>query len=254
MKINLNADIGEGYGKWKMGDDESLLKVINSANIACGKHAGDENIMRNIISFCIKQNVSIGAHPGFSDIEGFGRRRINLSSKEVENLIAYQTGSLIGISHLEGGEVSHIKPHGALNNMACEDYDLACAIINGFIAINKNLILLAPVKSQLEKAGINLGVNTICEGFADRTYMSDGSLSPRSMKNSVKFDLKDTIDQAIALANGDYILTIEGEKIKLKVDSICIHGDKKEALDQSNLIRKSLLKNNFQLVSLPNLG
>ena len=253
MKINLNADIGEGYGRWEMGDDESLLKVINSANIACGKHAGDENIMRNIIYSCVKKNVSIGAHPGFSDLEGFGRRRINLSKKEVENLIAYQTGSLIGISHLEGAKVSHIKPHGALNNMACEDYDLSCAIIKGFMSIDKNLILLAPVKSQLEKAGKSLGIKTVREGFADRTYLSNGSLSPRTMKNSVKLDLNETLNQAIALANGDYITTMEGVKIKLNIESICIHGDKKEALDQSNLIKNSLLKNNFKLVSLPNL-
>ena len=149
--------------------------------------------------------------------------------------------------------MSHIKPHGALNNMACEDYDLSCAIIKGFMAIDKNLILLAPVKSQLEKAGKSLGIKTIREGFADRTYLSNGSLSPRTMKNSVKLDLNETLNQAIALANGDYITTMEGVKIKLNIESICIHGDKKEALDQSNLIKNSLLKNNFKLVSLPNL-
>ena len=250
LKINLNADIAEGYGHWNIGNDEALLNKINTANIACGKHAGDENIMRKITNLCIKKNVDIGAHPGFSDLEGFGRRKINLSERQIENLIAYQIGALLGITLTEGCILTHVKPHGALNNMACKDISIANSIIRGFKAIDKNLFLLAPTNSMLIKAGLNNGIKVIEEGFADRSYMSDGSLSPRSMKGSVITDTKETISQAMALARGEPIQTLDGNKIVLPIKSICIHGDNNQSLKRASLIKKELIRNDFKLVSL----
>ena len=250
LKINLNADVAEGYGRWTMGNDKEIINEINSANIACGKHAGDENIMNNVIKLCVQNNVDIGVHPGFSDIEGFGRRRLNISDANIENLIAYQTGALLGIASMLKTEITHMKPHGALNNIACEDINVAKAIIRGFKTIDKNLILLAPTFSQLIKAGENYGINCIEEGFADRAYMSDGSLSSRSLKGSLITDVETAVNQAVAIAKGEIIQTLDGEKIHLPAKSICIHGDKEEALNQARSIKNGLIENGFDLVSL----
>ena len=251
FKINLNADLGESFGSWKINNEEKLLQIVNSANIACGKHAGDENIMKKVTLKCIKNNVSIGAHPGFSDLQGFGRRRINLTFKEIENLISYQLGALIGITLSSGGNVTHIKPHGALNNMSCESPDIARSIINGFKCIDRNLILLAPVNSFLYKEGINAGIKTISEGFADRTYMSNGNLSPRTSKRSIITNFDECIKQSLSLAKGEPIKTHDGKEVLLKVQSICIHGDKDESLEQSKKIRNAFLKCGFKLINLP---
>ena len=253
LKINLNADLGESFGIWKINNEENLTQIVNSANIACGKHAGDENIMKKVVLKCIKNNVSIGAHPGFSDLQGFGRRRINLTLNEIENLISYQLGSLIGITQSSGGKVTHIKPHGALNNMSCESPNIARSIINGFKYIDKNLILLAPVNSFLFKEGIKSGINTISEGFADRTYMSNGNLSPRTAQGSIITDLDKCIKQSLALAKGEPIRTLDGKEIILKVQSICIHGDNDESIEQSKEIRNTLLNNRFKLINLPDI-
>ena len=250
MEININCDLGETSKFCSTENDPLLLGVVNSANIACGKHAGDENIMNNVIQLCVQNNVDIGVHPGFSDIEGFGRRRLNLSNENIENLIAYQTGALFGIASMLKTEITHIKPHGALNNIACEDINVAKAIIRGFKTIDKNLILLAPTFSQLIKAGENYGVNCIEEGFADRAYMSDGSLSSRSLKGSLITDVETAVNQAVAIAKGEKIQTLDGEKIHLPAKSICIHGDKEEALNQARSIKNGLIENGFDLVSL----
>ena len=253
MKINLNADIAEGYGKWTMGNDQDIINEINSANIACGKHAGDENIMCNTVNSCKQNNVDIGVHPGFSDIEGFGRRRLNISEKNIENLIAYQTGALIGIATMCGAKVTHMKPHGALNNIACEDLDVAKAIVRGFKSIDESLILLAPTYSKLIKAGENFGIKCIEEGFADRAYMSDGSLSSRNIEGSVITDINKAVNQAIEIASGEKINTIDGGKIHLPAKSICIHGDKPEALHQAQSIKSGLIDKGFDLVGLSQL-
>ena len=250
LKINLNADVAEGYGKWKMGNDKDILNQVNSANIACGKHAGDENIMFNTVKLCNKNNIDIGVHPGFSDIEGFGRRRLDISENNIENLIAYQTGALVGIASMLNAKVTHMKPHGALNNIACEDINVAKAIIRGFKTIDKNLILLAPTYSELIKAGEHYGIKCIEEGFADRAYMSDGSLSSRSLKDSVITNIETAVNQAIEIAKGEKIKTLDGKRIYLPAKSICIHGDKEEALNQAKAIKKGLIENSFELVNL----
>ena len=252
-KININADIGESFGHWIKGDDDKIIKIINSANIACGAHAGDSNIMKNTIDKCIINNVSIGAHPSFFDILGFGRRKLNLSSKEIENLVAYQVGALIGISQLSNARVTHIKPHGSLNNMACESSEISIAIIKGFKAINKNLILLAPYKSELFNQGQKHNVNVISEVFADRKYLSNFSLAPRSLNGSVIHDENVSLKQTLSMVNNEQIETIDGAKIKLKAESICFHGDKKSSINQAKLITTSLKKEGFKLVTLPEM-
>ena len=248
-KININADIGEHDSNLGKRNDDKIIKLINSANIACGAHAGDSNIMNYTITNCIKNNVSIGAHPGFFDKINFGRNEINLSSKEIENLIAYQLGALIGIANILKAKVSHIKPHGALNNMACEDSEISKAIIKGFKVINPKLILLAPYKSNLYKEGIKQNIKVFSEVFADRKYLSNFTLAPRSIDGSVINDNNECLNQAVLLANEDYIKTIDGKKIKLKAESICIHGDKKNSYMQAKKIFNSLNKK-FNLCQL----
>jgi UPF0271 protein len=167
-RINLNADLGESFGPWVMGDDAALLDVVASANLACGFHAGDPDVMRRTVRACVAKGVSIGAHPSYADLQGFGRRALKLSAVEIENLVAYQIGALAGIAALEGGRVTHVKPHGALNNQACADAGIAAAIARAVRGVDANLILLAPAASALLTAGQEAGLKVVEEIFADR--------------------------------------------------------------------------------------
>ena len=184
-RFNLNADMAEGYGPWKMGDDEGLLSLIGSANIACGFHAGDYNIMGQVMRMAADKGVSIGAHPGFYDLHGFGRRQMQLPLIEIERLIAYQIGAALGVAASEGVQVSHVKPHGAINNMACADAELAASIMRAIKAVDKDLIVLAPVLSELVREGEKAGLAVAAEVFADRAYMPDGQLVPRSRPDAM---------------------------------------------------------------------
>ena len=251
-KININADIGEYKNEFGKRNDNKIIKIINSANIACGAHAGDSNSMSITIKNCIQNKVSIGAHPGFFDKLNFGRKKINLSSKEIENLIAYQLGALIGIANTYNTNVSHIKPHGALYNMACENKQISKAIIRGFKIIDPNLILLAPYKSQLYKEAQKHNIKVFSEVFADRKYLSNFSLAPRIIEGSVINDINECLNQAILLANEDYVDTLDGKKIKMKAESICLHGDKKNTYIQAKKIFNTLNKS-FKLTTLPEM-
>jgi UPF0271 protein len=179
-RINLNADLGEGYGPWTMGDDDAMLAIVNSANVACGGHAGDPDVMRRTLRLAREHGVSIGAHPSYPDLRNFGRRAMSLAPAELENQLAAQIGALMGIAAMEGIRVSHVKPHGALNNQACVDRALADTICRTVRAIDPALILLAPAASQLVAAGHAAGLSVVEEIFADRAYLPDGQLVPRS--------------------------------------------------------------------------
>ena len=190
-EFNLNADMAEGYGTWRMGDDDGLLQIISSANIACGFHAGDYQIMGSVMKSADSHGVSIGAHPSFYDLHGFGRRQMSLSDAEIERLIAYQLGASLGVAAAERVRVTHIKPHGAINNMACADASLSAAIVRAVKAVAPDIIMLAPVLSELLAESEKAGLPVAAEVFADRAYMPDGQLVPRSRPDAMIHDPED---------------------------------------------------------------
>lgn len=260
-RINLNADLGEGFGPWSMTADSELMKIVTSANVACGAHAGDANIMASVLEMAYSNNVSVGSHPGYDDKPGFGRRMLSMTLKEIEHLIAYQTGALVGMAGLvharnggKGVKVTHVKPHGALNNIACVKEDIADAIVRGIVGVDRDLIMLAPAGSELLKAAERGGLPVASEVFADRTYMSDGNLSPRSLAGSVIHDPDEAREHALRLASGLPIKALDtGADIVLKADSICVHGDKPSAVQQAQLVKDALIAEGFTLCTLPDV-
>ena len=253
MKFNLNADMAEGYGPWKMGDDEGLLQIVNSANIACGFHAGDHMIMADVMGLAKTHNVSIGAHPGFLDLHGFGRRQMHLSSAEIERLMAYQIGASLAMASLVGAEVSHVKAHGALSNMACADGDMAAAICRAIVAVDKSLILLSPALSQLSIQGHKSGLMVAEEVFADRRYMPDGQLTPRSRYDAMIETPDDSLAQCLSLFVEGKVRTIDGTYLAMPAQSICVHGDGPNALMLADYVKQGMQAAGFQAVPLPEM-
>ena len=253
MEININCDLGEKSKFHSTKYDPDLLKIVNSANIACGFHAGDEETMKNTIKISQKNNVSIGAHPSFNDPLNFGRKRINLSKDEIEKLIIDQYEILQNIAESLNSKVTHIKPHGALNNMACEDLNLSRILAKTIFNINKNLIYLVPTGSKMEEAGRELDMKIACEIFADRNYEDDGNLISRSKKNAIISDPEKCKKHVLDMVKSQSINCLSGKKIPCKIDSICIHGDNIESLETAKQIKKVLEENNICLKSLDNL-
>lgn len=262
-KINLNADLGEGFGPWTMTADDELLKIVNTANIACGGHAGDCNIMAQVLELAFKSGASVGSHPSYEDKPGFGRRVLPMTLKEIEHLVAYQTGALLGVAGLvrsrcadaPDARVTHVKPHGALNNVACENADVAAAIVRGVVGVDRDLIMLAPAGSLLLKVAEEGGLPTASEVFADRTYMANGNLSPRKMEGSVIHDEKQACEHALRLASGLPVKALDtGADVVLRADSICVHGDKPSAVKQAQGVRDALLAEGFTMCTLPEIA
>ena len=251
--FNLNADMAEGYGPWKMGDDEGLLDIVQSANIACGFHAGDYNIMAAVMSSAAKKGVSLGTHPGFDDLHGFGRRKMNLSSAEIENLIAYQTGAAIAMASLVGAEITHIKPHGAINNMACADRSMSDAICRAAKAVAPDLIMLAPALSELAASSQDHGLKTAIEVFADRAYMPDGQLAPRSRPDAMIHDPEEALTNCKRMIGDGEILALDGSTLKVSAHSICVHGDEPTALAMARHVKDGLVAAGFTTATLPQL-
>ena len=242
VTTNLNADIGEGFGAYDIGDDTALLDIINSANVACGFHAGDPGTMRRLVLDAGKRGVSIGAHPGFNDLWGFGRRRIDMRPDDLEYAVAYQIGALQAMSAYGGQAVTHVKPHGALNNMAAEDADLAVAIGRAIKTVDRELIYVALTGSEMEKAARQLGLKLAREGFADRQYEEDGNLTPRNIEGSVYKDSDVALQQVVRMVTEGEIVTRQGKTISRKVDTICIHGDEPTAVALGASVREGLEK------------
>lgn len=251
--FNLNADMAEGYGPWRMGDDDGLLQIIGSANIACGFHAGDYQIMGEVMKKARQQGVSVGAHPGFYDLHGFGRRQMTLSDAEVERLIAYQLGASLGVAAREGVVVSHIKPHGAINNMACADAGLSAAIVRAVKAVDPQIIMLAPVLSELIKEADKAGLKVAAEVFADRAYMPDGQLVPRSRPDAMIHDPEDSLAHCLRMFADGVIRTVDGTELKTEAQSVCVHGDGPAALATARHIRNGLEAAGFQMKTLPEM-
>eukprot|EP01043_Picozoa_sp_COSAG02_P008888 COSAG02_NODE_293_length_25438_cov_52.630254_1_plen_312_part_00 len=262
-RINLNADLAEGYGPWAMTADEELMSIVTSANLACGGHAGDASIMATNLALAAETGVSVGAHPGYDDKRGFGRRVIPMTLAEIEELVAFQTGALLGVAGLARtrqppgtapATVTHVKPHGALNNLACIDATVAAAIARAVVGVDKTLIMLAPASSELLHAAEAAGLCTASEVFADRQYMADGNLAPRSMEGSVIHDPQEAVEHALRLASGLSVKAMDtGEEVVLRADSICVHGDKPSAVEQARGVRDALLAEGFTLCTLPEL-
>ena len=250
MEININCDLGEKSKHHSNKYDPDLLEIVNSANIACGYHAGDEETMNQVVKISKKNNVSIGAHPSFNDPENFGRERMNLNSTEIRKLIIDQYEILQKIALNHGDNVTHIKPHGALNNMACEDIELSTIIANTIYEIDKELIYLVPTGSKMEKAAIKLNMKIACEIFADRNYEDDGNLVSRKKPYALITDPEEAKNHVLSMVKNQAINCHSGKKISCEIDSVCIHGDNISSLNTAKMIRNILIKNEFKLTSL----
>ena len=242
MEININCDLGESSKFCSTENDPLLLKIVNSANIACGYHAGDKPTMEKTIKISKENSVSIGAHPSFNDPENFGRKRLNLPSGEITKLIVDQINILSNIANTSGIKVTHIKPHGALNNMACEDYELAKIISDSIIQVNKDLIFLVPTGSQMEKAGKKLGMKIATEIFADRNYEDNGNLVSRSKSNAMITDPEIAKKHVIKMVENQALNCYSGKQIPCEIDSVCVHGDGQSAVKTAKQIREGLIK------------
>ena len=253
MEININCDLGEKSKHHSNKYDPELLGIVNSANIACGYHAGDEDTMRETIKISKKNGVSIGAHPSFNDPENFGRKRINLSSAEIEKLIQDQYNILQAIAQQNEVSVSHIKPHGALNNMACEDIELATIIAKTIYKINKDLIYLVPTGSKMELSAKKLGMKVACEIFADRNYEDDGNLVSRKKSTALITDPIKAQKHVLKMVKNQALNCLSGKQIPCEIDSVCIHGDNLSSLDTAFKVRENLKKNNLDLMPLDEL-
>ena len=253
MEININCDLGESSKFCSTENDPLLLKIVNSANIACGYHAGDKPTMEKTIKISKENSVSIGAHPSFNDPKNFGRKRLNLPSGEISKLITDQINILSNIANLSEIKVTHVKPHGALNNMACENYELAKTISESIIQVNKDLIFLVPTGSQMEKAGKKLGMKIAAEIFADRNYEDDGNLVSRSKDNAIITDPEIAKKHVIKMVENQALNCYSGKQIPCEIDSICVHGDGKSAVSTAKEIKEGLIKSGIILKPLNKL-
>ena len=240
MRVDLNADVGESFGAYSIGHDRGLMKVITSASIAAGFHGGDPSVLRNTIRLARTSGVAIGAHPGFPDLVGFGRRDMHLNPREVEDLVLYQVAAVAGVASAEDARLQHVKPHGALFNMAARDADLAAAIARAVAAFDRELILFGSPDSELTRAGKAAGLRVAAEGFADRAYEPDGSLVSRSKPGAVIRDVDSVVKRAIQLAREHTVVAVDGSIVSLNVETICVHSDTEGADILAERIRQGL--------------
>ena len=240
MRIDLNSDLGESFGPWPMGQDGALMDSITSANIACGFHAGDPGTMRRTLELARSKGVAVGAHPGFPDLVGFGRREMKASAEEVFDLVLYQVAALAGMAQTLNLRLQHVKAHGALYNMACKDRALAEAIARAVAAFDRSLVLFGLSGSELLNAGAALGVRVAAEAFADRAYDPDGSLTPRSKPGSVIHDVGMVVERAVRMVTRKEVVAVDGSIVAVQADTICLHGDTAGAADLARAIRAGL--------------
>ncbi|EJW11054.1 Lactam utilization protein LamB [Rhodovulum sp. PH10] len=249
-RINLNADIAEGWGAYDIGHDAELMTIVRSANVACGFHAGDPITMRRLCLMAKEEGVSIGAHPGFDDLWGFGRRRIQMKASDLEYMVAYQIGALQAMAHYAGLTVTHLKPHGALNNMAAEDDDYALAIGRAIKTVDPSLIYVALAGSRMQAAAEKLGLRLAREGFVDRRYLDDGNLAPRSRAGTVITDPDVAGRQAARMVCEGEVVSIGGKVVKVEVDTLCIHGDEPTSVTVARAARDALEAKGVTIVPL----
>ena len=253
MKINLNADIGEGFGAYDIGNDEQLMTVIRSASVACGFHAGDANTMHRLALLARQNKVSLGVHPGFNDLWGFGRRKIEMDPRDLELMVAYQIGALQAMARYAGLPVTHLKPHGALNNMAAVREDYALAIGRAIQAVDPTIVYVALYGSEMEKAARKLGLPLAREGFADRHYEDDGNLSPRSIPGTVFKDPDKALAQCLDMVRNRCLTSRLGKRVTVEVETICVHGDEPTAVAVARHVRQGLEAAGCRVVTIPEM-
>lgn len=240
LSVDLNCDLGESFGFYKIGNDKEVLKHITSANIACGYHAGDHNVMMATVKMAKAHGVGIGAHPGFPDLHGFGRREIKMSAEEIYNLTVYQIGALSAIAKACGTKVVHVKPHGALYNMAAKEKAIADAVARAVADVDPSLVLFGLAGSSLVKAGKRKGLQVAEEVFADRTYQQDGSLTPRTQSNAMIHNADLAINRVTRMIREGKVEAVDGTDLDIQADTICIHGDEPQALDFAVKLKAAL--------------
>ncbi|HEX8227782.1 MAG TPA: 5-oxoprolinase subunit PxpA [Chloroflexia bacterium] len=246
--IDLNADVGESFGPWVMGHDSEIMPFITSANVACGGHAGDPNVMAATVSLAAAHRVNVGAHPGYPDLAGFGRRNIAFTPDEVRHFVLYQVGALWAIARAVGVELGHVKPHGALYNLAARDRETAEAIAGAVRDFSRDLPLVFLAGSVAEEVSRGMGLPTLAEGFADRAYEPDGSLRTRSLRGSVHHDPTTVAEQVVALASGTVRAT-DGSRLQVSVDTICLHSDTPEAALFARVARAALAQAGYTVAA-----
>ncbi len=250
MRIDLNSDVGESFGAWRMGSDAEVMRSITSANVACGYHAGDPGVMRDTVRLARQHGASVGAHPGYPDLAGFGRRNMNVTPKDVENLVLYQIGALAAIAAAEGVALSHVKAHGALYNQAARDAALADAIARAVRAVNPALILFGLPGSELLRAGEEVGLRVAAEGFADRAYNPDGSLAARTEPGSVIHDAGEVVRRSLRMVREGRVTAKDGSELTFHVDTLCTHGDTPGAHELTRLLREGLQREGISVLGL----
>jgi UPF0271 protein len=239
-RVDLNCDMGESFGAWTLGDDAAIMASITSASIACGLHAGDSTVMRRTVRLAQESGVSIGAHPGLPDLAGFGRREITVTPEEVRDLVLYQVGALAAFARAEGRQLRHVKPHGALYNMAARDRALADAIAEAVRSFDPALVLFGLAGSALIAAGESAGLRVASEVFADRAYEPDGSLAPRSRPGAVIHDPAAVAARAVAMVRDGVVHATDGSRVRVRADTICVHGDTPGAAGLARTVRRAL--------------
>jgi 5-oxoprolinase (ATP-hydrolysing) subunit A len=238
--IDLNSDLGEGFGTYRCGDDEAMLSIVTSANVACGFHAGDPEVMAQTFATARQRDVAVGAHPGFPDLWGFGRRRLPFSTGEIERLVAYQIGAAAALAAYAGHRITYVKTHGALGNIACEDRAVADAVARATRVVDRSLGFLAPALSELIAAGEAAGIPSFQEIYADRGYTEAGQLIPRGQPGAMILDPEQAAARVIDMIRAGAIITAKGTHLKTLVHSICVHGDSVHAVETARLIRTRL--------------
>ena len=239
--VDLNSDMGESFGAWSMGDDAAMLDIVTSANIACGFHAGDPDIMARTATMAREKGVQIGAHPGFNDIWGFGRRVIKGDSMaSIENMVAYQIGAMQAMAVKAGHPITYVKPHGALANIGHDEMDYAMAIARAIKAVDSKLVFMVMPGLKMEQACLDLGLTPAYEVFADRTYEDDGQLTSRKKPGSVLHDADIAAARVVEMVQTGTITSINGKVIKARIDTICVHGDNPAAVGMARAVRQAL--------------
>ena len=247
MTVDINCDMGESFGRWELGDDLAVMPFISSANIACGGHAGDASVMRRTLRLAVEHGVSCGAHPGFMDLAGFGRREIPVTPAEAADLVLLQIGALQAIATSEGFSLRHVKPHGALYNMAARDTALGEAIAQAVASFDRALVFFGLAGSPMLDAGRRAGLTVAAEGFADRSYEPDGSLTPRSIAGSVIHDVEAVVTRACRMVRQSRVTARNGSEVTLKVDTICVHGDTPGAAGLAAALRSGLRREGIEV-------
>lgn len=247
MIIDLNSDLGESFGVYKLGMDSEILKFVSSVNIACGFHAGDPMVMDRTVEMALENNVKIGAHPGLPDIMGFGRRNMNISGEEARNYVIYQVGALKAFVESRGGRLNHVKAHGALYNMAAKDAGLSEAIVKAVKSIDPDLILFGLPNSETEKAAIEAGLNFKNEVFADRGYTDEVVLVPRSQPGAFVKGADNCADRIARMVQQGEVESVSGKIVKIKADTVCVHGDNDEALNFVKTLKERLENLGFEI-------